>query len=335
MKVIFNICKYTFFTFICQNISFSNQSSSINSKITPNFSPYSQITEYNLESNQKSILSIANLININEFIFAFIFAFIQDSNKCSPAWDGDKNNFLLKYSIIVTLNVLRKNGIQYRISLGGADGKDLALGCKSEIELFESYEKINNLYKPVGLDFDLEGKILLNKVEIEKILNALVLFQKKYGETLLTFTIPIMPEGISYNEKILIKKAKLKNIKFTVNILAMNYDLKVNKNMANYAIIAAKNLVKFLQSVYRDKNKQELWQMVEITPMIGVNDIKTEVFTLANANNLRLFAKEYKLGSMHFWSLERDNPCLQSKLTKSCSGILTQKYEFIEIFNKK
>ena len=123
-----------------------------------------------------------------------------------------------------------------------------------------------------------------------------------------------MPEGFSNQEKYFIKKAKLKNINFNINILAMNYSDKLNKNMFKYTEKASLNAFKFLKSIYSKKQESEIWSLIEITPMIGVNDIKTEIFTLDDAKKLNNFAINKKIGGIHYWSLERDKPCKKRKL---------------------
>ncbi len=50
-----------------------------------------------------------------------------------------------------------------------------------------------------------------------------------------------------------------------------------------------------------------LWQMVGITPMIGLNDITTEVFDQQEAREVLAFAEQQGIGRLSFWSLNRDH----------------------------
>jgi len=317
---------------MCFN-SFSIENNSYNhSEINFNFSPYSQITEYDLSGKSNSIIEISKITKMNFFIFAFI----QDSGNCNPSWDGDKNSLIQSNYILNYFKNIKDSNIQFKISLGGADGKDLSIGCKTTDELLNSYEKILNFYHPVGLDFDLEGKFLNNKKALNKIINTLELLQNKNKFLKITFTLPIMPEGFSNVEKNFIKKATLKKINFNINILAMNYNNILNNNMFINTKKATLNAFKFLKSIYSKKQESEIWSLIEITPMIGVNDIKTEIFTLDDAKKLNNFSINKKIGGIHYWSLERDKPCKKGKFSKNCSGIPEQKnYEFIEILNNK
>ena len=48
---------------------------------------------------------------------------------------------------------------------------------------------------------------------------------------------------------------------------------------------------------------------IELTPMIGVNDVSSEVFTAADVDTVTNYAVSQGLAGLHFWSLDRDTPC--------------------------
>ena len=50
----------------------------------------------------------------------------------------------------------------------------------------------------------------------------------------------------------------------------------------------------------------QLWEMVGVTPMIGVNDASDEVFEPSDASQLLAFAEQVGLGELAMWSLGRD-----------------------------
>ncbi|WP_338634924.1 hypothetical protein [Spirobacillus cienkowskii] len=298
---------------------------SINYK-TP-FSPYLQISLYDGDQ----LINILNSLNLRKIILAFI----QDGKKCLPSWDGSFYNSLTEQKYIKTFKLLKENSIEYQISLGGADGHDLSIQCANSAELFQAYEKIYNLYSPLGFDFDLESRILSKPNSINKIIQAIKIFHTKYPNVLITLTIPTMPYGIENRTKKLIKDLAANKITFTVNLLAMSYHKKYNQNMAKYAIQAANNLKFFLNSVYPKKDRKEIWKIIHITPMIGINDIKNEVFTIANVSELKSFADKVNIGGLHMWSLDRDKPCNNKSSIHFCSGINTQKYfDFTKTFLK-
>lgn len=68
------------------------------------------------------------------------------------------------------------------------------------------------------------------------------------------------------------------------------------------------------------KADSDLWKMVEVTPMIGVNDTNVEEFTLTNVDTLRNFANQNQIGKLAIWSIARDTPCADKWASPICSG---------------
>jgi hypothetical protein len=48
---------------------------------------------------------------------------------------------------------------------------------------------------------------------------------------------------------------------------------------------------------------------IALTPMLGVNDVEHNVFTLEDAAALARWARAAGLAGLHHWSLDRDRPC--------------------------
>jgi chitinase len=73
---------------------------------------------------------------------------------------------------------------------------------------------------------------------------------------------------------------------------------------------------------------------IGITPMIGVNDTTTEVFTLQNATDLVTWAKgQCYVNRLAFWSLGRDNGgCAGGGVSPTCSSISQSTWQFSSIF---
>ena len=65
--------------------------------------------------------------------------------------------------------------------------------------------------------------------------------------------------------------------------------------------------------------------MIGVTPMIGVNDVMTEVFTQASASQLATWAKAQSIGTLSMWSIGRDRP--------NQGGISQGSYDFSLIFD--
>jgi hypothetical protein len=62
---------------------------------------------------------------------------------------------------------------------------------------------------------------------------------------------------------------------------------------------------------------------IELTPMIGVNDVTANVFTVDDATTLARFARERGLAGVHFWSLDRDVSCPENRrvVSSRCHGL--------------
>ncbi|APJ02572.1 hypothetical protein [Silvanigrella aquatica] len=332
MKVIYKKLLFSLTNFYLYFNLYAMDKESIQNINFPHFSPYTQISEYEDNAKWMQLITILKEKNIK----GLILSFIQDSHNCNPAWDGDKNNVINRKEFNDKINILENENILYKISFGGIDGFNLALECITENDLFNAYFKVYTLYKPTGFDFDLEGNILNNPAAIEKILKAIVIMQNKFPKILISFTFPVKISGLERKTKDIIKKAKMLKIEFSVNLMTMNFSPEETGNMTKYIQSSAYNTFKLLSAIYPRKNKVDIWKQIEITPMIGLNDIKGEVFTLDNAKKLKGFENLVSLGALHFWSLERDKPCNLKKVSPTCSGISKQKnYEFSEIFQGK
>src|SRR5204862_8321422 len=110
---------------------------------------------------------------------------------------------------------------------------------------------------------------------------------------------------------------------YYLNLMVMDYGEATPRNcvvslgvcdMGQSAIQAARNLnARFGVALRR----------IELTPMIGVNDVVANVFTLDDAWVLARFARENGVGGLHFWSLDRDVSCPPdvSGAASICSGL--------------
>ena len=322
IKIMIKLKKY-FLLIILEFFSSDALSESINKTI---FNPYCEFTEY---LGKKGDFSLKEVINKNNLKY-ITFAFIQDADKCLPAWDGIKNNKIDGEEIINLLNEVKTTNISYFISFGRQYGNDLALNCKNPKYLLKIYEKIIKIYQPIGLDFDLEGKILDNRVALNKLIITINNLQKIHQNLKVSITIPVMPSGLNLSTKKLLSKLKESKIKFTVNLLTMNFSEKLSENMFKYTLYSIKNSLNNLQEI----NRKEFLNSISVTPMIGVNDLKNEVFTIQDAKNLTLESSKLNLSEIRMWSLERDKRCTKRVNLKICSGLKNQKnYEFTEIFN--
>ena len=65
------------------------------------------------------------------------------------------------------------------------------------------------------------------------------------------------------------------------------------------------------------------FSQIELTPMIGVNDVPLNDLRLEDAKVIARYAVEKGLAGVRFWSLDRDQPCPRpsSGASPRCSGL--------------
>ena len=60
---------------------------------------------------------------------------------------------------------------------------------------------------------------------------------------------------------------------------------------------------------------------IAVTPMIGMNDATSEIFTTADVDTLSSYAVSNGLAGVHYWSLDRDTPCSDTYASPTCNSI--------------
>ncbi len=63
------------------------------------------------------------------------------------------------------------------------------------------------------------------------------------------------------------------------------------------------------------------WSAIELTPMIGGNDVSSEQFTLGNADAIASFAIGHGLAGIHYWSYDRDIDCPPGSASPTCNSL--------------
>jgi hypothetical protein len=120
-----------------------------------------------------------------------------------------------------------------------------------------------------------------------------------------------------------------------VNIMAMDYYQPSVTNMGTAAIEAATATHAQLMAMYPSLSSQQAWHMLGVTPLIGVNDDASEIFTLANAQQLTSFAQQNHIGELSMWELPRDTTgTLGAVDANNGSGVSQTPFEFSQIFEQ-
>ncbi|MCX5129572.1 cellulose binding domain-containing protein [Streptomyces sp. NBC_00347] len=263
----------------------------------------------------------------------FHLAFITSGGGCAPLWGGVTG--LGDDKVAAQIGALRAKGGDVRVSFGGAAGHELALNCGSAQELAAAYGKVVDQYRLTKVDFDIEGAALPDTAANTRRAQAITLLQSSHPGLDVAFTLPVMPEGLTQPGVALLADAKKAGVRIHgVNIMAMDYGPAYSGDMGRYAIQAATATQAQIKGVL-GLTDAAAWKTVAVTPMIGVNDVTTEVFTVADATQLVDFAKEKGIGRLAMWSATRDRQCpagVVNYADATCSSILQQPLAFTKAF---
>jgi hypothetical protein len=238
----------------------------------------------------------------------------------AETWDGTDPRLLEKGA----LREFVRAGIDYIISTGGEAG---VFTCATDtgMEAFLAHYASPRL---LGFDFDIERG---QSTEIvASLVQRIKAAKERHPELRFSFTLATWGasdgSGASLNDdgqRVLqaIRDAGLTD--YYINLMVMDYGEATLRNcvvsagvcdMGQSAIQAARNL---------NARLGVPMSRIELTPMIGVNDVVANVFTLEDARVLARFARESGVGGVHFWSLDRDAPCPAgvSGVSSICSGL--------------
>jgi hypothetical protein len=252
-------------------------------------------------------------------------AFLVDGG-CTAVWGGGLGNvsnamFPNGTSVKSAIDALVAQGTSVIISWGGAAGS-IQSSCGSASQVQAMYQSVFNAYPNIsGQDFDIEGGI--NNAVVAQALQGLKAANRSKS---ISLTLPVLPTGLVTAGLNIVNACH--SIGFhpdTINVMAMDYG-SANDNGGNMLLSAQ-------QAAMATRN--QTGDMIGVTPMIGVNDTNTEVFTLSNATDLTNWAKGQSfINRLAFWSLARDNGgCAgQGFASPTCSGVAENTWQFASMF---
>ncbi|MFD9078850.1 cellulose binding domain-containing protein [Streptomyces erythrochromogenes] len=263
----------------------------------------------------------------------FHLAFITSGGSCAPLWGGVTD--LANDKVAAQIGALRAKGGDVRVSFGGAAGHELALNCATVDDLAAAYGKVVDHYRLTKVDFDIEGAALPDTAANARRAQAIAKLQKAHPGLDVAFTLPVMPEGLTQPGVALLADARKNGVRVdAVNIMAMDYGPAYSGDMGQYAIQAATATQAQIKGVL-GLSDAAAWTAVAVTPMIGVNDVTSEIFTVADATQLVEFAASKGIGRLAMWSSTRDKQCAAGAVNHAdatCSSILQQPLAFTRAF---
>ena len=295
------------------------------------FSPYIDMAM----SQDADLVGISHAAGIENFTLAFMLSSDQ-----GIGWQGvgaitDDTLYTpsgATTTILEQVQAIQADGGNITISFGGAAGTEAALTAPNASVLQAHYQSVIDRYHITSIDFDIEGAAVQDQHSITMRDQAIAGLQAANPDLQVSFTLPVLPTGLVASGLNLLQSAMNDGVRVDmVNIMAMDYGASVDNNgqMGLSAIQASEATQLQLAAMGLDAK-------IGITPMIGVNDIASEVFTLADARALVAYAQsDPDVAMLSMWSVARDNGngAGNQWASSDTSGIVQNPYEFSSILN--
>jgi len=272
-------------------------------------------------------------------------AFIEAATKgsCTVSWNGDTSMPISSSTFGSSISTIRANGGDVIPSFGGytADntGTEIADSCTDVNQIAAAYENVITTYDVSRIDLDTEDNSLTNSAGIDRRNKAIKLVEDwaaaNSRTVQFTYTLPTTTSGLASSGLAVLKNAVTNNARIdTVNIMTFDYYDGATHEMANDTKTAATGLVNQMASLYPSKTTSQLWSMVGVTVMPGIDDYgAAETFQTSDAPTVLSWAQSMGINEISFWALQRDNGgCVGTAGSDTCSGITQSTWYFSNTF---
>jgi hypothetical protein len=277
-------------------------------------------------------------------------AFLQTqmTGSCDILWNGDPAKPVARSTFGPEIARIRAAGGDVVPSFGGfsadSTATEIADSCTDVGRIAAAYQKVITTYDVTRLDMDIEDRSLDDTAAIDRRNQAIHLVQqwadRQHRPLQIVYTLPTAPGGLEPNAINVLASAIRYGARVEiVNIMTFDYYDDQPHDMAVDTKTAANGLVATLRTLYPHRRTAQLWQMVGITEMNGIDDYGSggepgplEVFTLADARAITRWATERGIGELSFWALGRDNGgCPGTPGSDDCSGVVQAPYQYTKI----
>ena len=272
-----------------------------------------------------------------DVMLSFIVA--DPTKGCEPTWGTAYS--LDEASVALDLDRrvarLRQAGGEVAISFGGLTNNELATSCTSVNDLAVAYSTVLDRYDVATIDLDIEGDDLADTAAGQRRATAIAKLQssrRASGDDLeVWLTLPAATFGMTEEGTDAVAQMLKAGVDIAgLNVMTMNFgsSLDDDESMADASIRSLKASHSQLSTLYSragiELSDATVWGKLGATPMIGQNDNRAEIFSMADATKLNTFAVSQKLGRMSMWSLNRDATCGPNyvdlmRVSDSCSGV--------------
>jgi hypothetical protein len=272
-------------------------------------------------------------------------AFLQTAatGSCTAYWDGDTTEPIAPASYGSDIAAIQAHGGNVIPSFGGyaADttNTDIADSCTSVPDIAKVYESLITTYNVPRIDLDVEADSLTNTAGINRRNEAIALTEAwaaaHHRQIQFSYTLPTFATGLPAAELGVLQNALADGARIsTVNLLTFDYYYGTQQDMVADTEGAANGLFSQLQALYPKTPARQLWHMIGVTEMPGIDDFgPDETFSTANAVTILNWARHQGLGLISFWALQRDNGgCVGTKGASTCSGVSQPAWYFSHVF---
>lgn len=257
-------------------------------------------------------------------------AFVLSSGGCEATRDIHDHK--------ADVDAFRGAGGRVKASFGGANGTYLENACPSADALARTLEAFVDATGITDLDFDVEQGGAMTPAVNQLRATALASLQRTKGVKV-SFTLAAVPRdkwgtpgGMSAASLEVVRSALAAGVRIhRVNLMTMDYGAYFSSGwtMGELAESALTDANAQLRAAIPGLTEEQAWAMLGATPMIGVNDVQSEVFRLEDARRLASFARQKRLGLVSYWAINRDRTCGMGLAL--CSGVEQAPFAFHEV----
>jgi chitinase len=213
-------------------------------------------------------------------------------------------------------------GVDFIVSTGGEMGRFTCASAQGMEDFLAHYRSP----RLVGIDFDIEGE--RTEFELAALTHQIAAAQSRHPGLRWSFTLATFAgndarrSGLNSLSASVLAAARNAGVRdFIVNLMVMDYgapspavcvSIDHTCDMARSAIQAADNL---------HAQHAVPYDRIELTAMLGRNDTAGSVTRLHDMRAIAHYVRERGLAGLHYWSLDRDNPCTDNAPKSDCSGM--------------
>jgi chitinase len=272
-----------------------------------------------------------------DVVLSFIVA--DNDDLCTPSWGTaySLEEASAELDLDRRLARLVQQGGGIAVSFGGLLNDELSTVCTDPARLAQAYQTVIQRYAVTTIDLDIEGDDLADSAAGKRRADAIAKVQADRraagGSLAVWLTLPVATFGLTEEGTTLIAQMLDAGVDIAgVNAMTMNFGRSrdTGESMADASERALESTHRQLKVLYQladvPLSDATVWSKLGVTPMLGQNDEKSEVFDLDDAAQLNAFAFTHGVGRMSVWSLNRDITCgpnyvdLQ-RVSDACSGI--------------